>query len=571
MRVSGWEYSEVTKGLRDQIEEYVVKIINEAIPQLPLEGYLQYIEHGSRKESEAAYFEIRKQLTALALHLQWCQQGVYYKQEVNRLQEIIWEITNEFTWCLAAHLPIQEIGFAEEPSRQIDLFAAETAATLAEILSIHSDILHPILQFQIRQRIEERIFTPFLEQEWGWETLQNNWSAVCGGSIGMAALLLSKGEQRRKLLAKVDRALEYYLEGFGKDGATEEGVGYWVYGFGYYTYYTEMRLELDDSYESVFEEKSGRLRTIAEFPRFLQMSKLGFVPFSDSMAEVQLPSGLLCYLKKKYRIEIPAMYEVTSFDFDHCYRFQHISRNLWWTQEELLSETAKDFVTYFAGKQWLLHRKNPYYFAVKGGNNGESHNHNDVGSFILTIAGEQLLADIGAGPYTKDYFGEKRYTCAHTRSYYHNVPVIAYQEQKFGEHFCKVLEVSAQEDHSNITLELSELYELPELQCFERSIRSDMEQRTILLEDYCRASMPICFEEGFLTVVKPQLMRVGCLMLPGRNGRMTLSYDDTMLYYKEEKVELLNHYGRKEVVYRVGLWAKELAEEHKVTITISYE
>ena len=571
MRISGWENSEVTRGLREQIEEYVVKIISEAIPQLPLDGYLQYIEHGSRKESEAAYFKIRKQLTALALHLQWCQQGAYYKQEVGRLQEILWEVTNEFSWCLAAHLPFQERGFTGDPSRQIDLFASETAATLAEILSIYSDILHPILQSQIRQRIEERIFTPFLEQEWGWETLRNNWCAVCGGSIGMAALLLTKGELRRKLLAKVDRALEYYLEGFGKDGATEEGVGYWVYGLGYYTYYTAMRRELDNCYNTVFEENRGRLRMIAEFPQYLQMSKLGFVPFSDSMAEVQLPSGLLCYLKKEFQIEIPAMSEVTSFDFDHCYRFQHISRNLWWTQEDLLCGTAQDAVTYFTDKQWLLHRKNPYYFAVKGGNNMESHNHNDVGSLILAISGEQLLADIGAGPYTKDYFGEKRYTCTHTRSYYHNVPVIAYQEQKPGEHSCKVLEVSAKEDCSGITMELSDLYELPELHRFERSIHSDMEQRTILLEDYCSASIPICFEEGFLTVVKPQLMRVGCLLLPGRNGRMTLSYDDTMLYYKEEKVELLNHYGRKEVVYRVGLWAKELAEEHRVRITISYE
>jgi hypothetical protein len=513
---------------------------------------------------------VRRRLTALSLYLLWNTEGTFHKQEVAQLNELLWSISNEFTWCLAAHLPYTEAGFIGDPSVQIDLFAAETAATLSEIASMHRDSIHPMILSHISNRIEERIFAPFLEKEWGWETLHNNWSAVCAGSIGMAALLLAKDEEKQKILHKVDQAMGYFLAGFGEDGATEEGVGYWGYGFGYYTYYTAMRQELEPGY-AIPRKLLGKLKAIAEFPQFLQMSTNTYVPFSDSMAEAAIPSGLLCYLKKEYDIEIPACITVPSFDADHCYRFQHISRNLWWTDEMMITQIPQDTARYLSDKQWLIQRRSPYYFAVKCGNNMESHNHNDVGSFVFAILGEQLLADLGAGAYTADYFGEKRYTCPQTRSYYHNVPVVANQEQKAGAYYCKVLEVNADVATSYITMELSELYQNPVLQTFRRSITSDMDSHSILLEDYYKAAEPISFEEGFITVVKPQLIRVGALVLTGRTGTLTITYDASELYYKEEKIVIKNHDGRKETVYRVGLWTKELALEQRVRINISYE
>jgi hypothetical protein len=42
--------------------------------------------------------------------------------------------------------------------------------------------------------------------------------------------------------------------------------------------------------------------------------------------------------------------------------------------------------------------------AIKGGNNGESHNHNDVGSFIIYTDGEPLFIDPGVGEYTAKTF-----------------------------------------------------------------------------------------------------------------------------------------------------------------------
>jgi hypothetical protein len=76
------------------------------------------------------------------------------------------------------------------------------------------------------------------------------------------------------------------------------------------------------------------------------------------------------------------------------------------------------------GKLWAL--------AVKGGHNGESHNHLDLGSFIVACDGEQLLCDPGAGEYTADYFGPKRYELAHPSARWHSVPTVNGEHQRPG-------------------------------------------------------------------------------------------------------------------------------------------
>ena len=73
---------------------------------------------------------------------------------------------------------------------------------------------------------------------------------------------------------------------------------------------------------------------------------------------------------------------------------------------------------------------------AKGGNNGESHNHNDVGSFQYLADGEDFLDDLGAGEYTKDYFSEKRYEIFCNRGESHNIPIIGDVDQKAGKEYC---------------------------------------------------------------------------------------------------------------------------------------
>jgi hypothetical protein len=64
------------------------------------------------------------------------------------------------------------------------------------------------------------------------------------------------------------------------------------------------------------------------------------------------------------------------------------------------------------------------FLAAKAGHNAESHNHNDVGSFIVALDGCPLLIDVGVGVYTRQTFGPDRYEIWTMQSSWHNVPEV---------------------------------------------------------------------------------------------------------------------------------------------------
>jgi hypothetical protein len=70
--------------------------------------------------------------------------------------------------------------------------------------------------------------------------------------------------------------------------------------------------------------------------------------------------------------------------------------------------------------------------AMKGGHNDESHNHNDVGSFLMAVNGQMQVVDAGNMIYTAKTFSDRRYELWNCRAAYHNVPMIAQYEQQPG-------------------------------------------------------------------------------------------------------------------------------------------
>lgn len=85
--------------------------------------------------------------------------------------------------------------------------------------------------------------------------------------------------------------------------------------------------------------------------------------------------------------------------------------------------------------QVFARRKGGLYAAIKGGHNGESHNHNDIGTFIIYADGQPMVVDMGNKLYTAKTFGPERYTLDNTRSMNHNVPLIGNVEQQEGREY----------------------------------------------------------------------------------------------------------------------------------------
>jgi hypothetical protein len=61
------------------------------------------------------------------------------------------------------------------------------------------------------------------------------------------------------------------------------------------------------------------------------------------------------------------------------------------------------------------------FVAAKGGHNAESHNHNDVGNWIVYVDGRPVLIDAGVETYTRKTFSPERYSIWTMQSGYHSL------------------------------------------------------------------------------------------------------------------------------------------------------
>lgn len=395
---------------------------NENIKSLKLSDFLVFYKTGSRNEYEQEYFEHRKRMNAFAVLV-----AAGEEEYIKNLQDTVWAVTDEFTWALPAHIPVGT--GIEECRRSIDLFAAETAFALSELLYMFRDKFEPILCSRIEYEVRSRVLNPYLNgYKNSWDERTNNWAAVCAGSVGAAFLYLADKNEINSVLPRIKQTLSCYLSGFGDDGACVEGINYWVYGFGYYTYFAQLLYSFSGGKEDLFE--SEKVKKIAEFPQKLRFRNNKTVSFSDSGTDFVQRSGLMHFLSYKFDgVTVPDDSSAAGFCSDHCARFAHLIRDFAWRGIGAVKKQESLGSYYFESAAWYIKKTEQYEFAAKAGNNGESHNHIDIGAFILNADGESIVTDPGSGEYTAAYFSTERYSCFAPSAAAHSIPVINDTEQ----------------------------------------------------------------------------------------------------------------------------------------------
>ena len=208
----------------------------------------------------------------------------------------------------------------------VDLFAAETAQTLSEIIALLADVLSEDIVGTVRQEVMRRVLIPFSASQAPyshWEYGASNWCAVCGGSIGSAAiyLLKDKPEELKPLLERICYSLKaFYLKSFAEDGACLEGLGYFTYGMTYFTGFAQQLYEFTAGKQNLFEIE--KLAEIAAFQAKCYFQSGRTVSFADGYTDDTFQMGLTCLLAMKYpEAEIPPMERAAGLNDDNCYRF----------------------------------------------------------------------------------------------------------------------------------------------------------------------------------------------------------------------------------------------------------
>lgn len=529
----------------------------EPIPALTATLYLEFRRNGQREGYQEPLRQRRAMLSALTLAECLEYQGRF----LDPLLDVAWAICEESSWVMPAH----QTDLEDMNHRIIDLGSASTGLILAEMDALLGADLDPALAARIRYEVNERSFRPFLERHdfWWLHNTQyrtvNNWTAVCNnGVVGAAIYLETDSARLAEMIARAARSLDDYLTTFDRDGGSTEGPGYWGYGFGNYVMLGQL----------VEHRTNGRvrfldgalIRDVGQFPLRTILSPGWWANFSDADPRVSYPSSLLAYLAG--RLDLPGLlqiYQDTALEL-RTHRqgeLPWVLRDLFWRIEP--AEQPR-FVpaahNWYSEMHWMLARYDPadrdgLVLAAKGGHNGEMHNQNDVGNYILHWRGESLVADVGRGRYTKAYFSTERYTFFVNQSLGHSLPVPNGQMQgplssprRSGgitlnpdsilarEFHAELLDHGTGPEGDRLVLEMKAAYppeaDLESLRRTVKLVRQAPYGHVEVVDEVQFASGPGTFETA-VTTFFPAVVQDGAVIITGERGALRIAYDPAVV------------------------------------------
>ena len=489
------------------------------IPQTKYSGYRRFINDGDRIEYQTPYFEKRQKLNSAALRM-WLgiEGGLALKPVV---EDYLWNICEETNWVVPAHERLA-----------IDLFSSETGYMLATLLDLLGDDIH----WEVRQRvlceINRRIFEPFLSNHtsYNWYNGHHNWNGVCASSVA-ATFLLAEPDVRRAAqgVALALNSLQTFEKfAFESDGSSTEGVSYWRYGLSHFIELSEM-LRARSGGQIDFLS-APRFQAIAAFPAKVQLSGAYFANFSDCDEQVQFHFGLL-----------QRMYERTGEDSlwnlmakpaeptSGRWLMLMLRDMLWWNGDQPEAPQITDAVLPVSGVARLVGETadgQPLVFAIKAGHNQEHHNQNDVGSFLVHVAGESLLVDPGRGLYNRFYFGPNRYQNIFANSYGHSVPRIAGQLQAFGPQYQgRLLAADIGQADKSVSIEFARAYPVEGLKTLTRSVRFTSPDTLVLQDEFAFEGQALEVEEALATYANVQV-NGNCAQIDGQAYSLYLTIEE---------------------------------------------
>lgn len=541
--------------------------------------FLDFVRTGDREHYQQISFGRRRALVELAIAECMEGKGRFLDDIVNG----IWAICEESFWGASAHLSRQKAGSGlpdiTEPI--VDLFAAETSALLswvAYLLSPQLDAVSRLIVPRIELEIQRRMLTPLLERDdFSWMGFGgqrvNNWNPwVCSNWI-ISALLTEKDEGRRlKLVAKAMRALDNFIDNYPKDGGCDEGPGYWG----------RAGASLYDCLELLYSATGGQInvydepliRNIGKFIYRVQIHDRYFINFADAPAMLT-PSAALIYGFGK-RINDPKMmalgvWSAHKQDIQNRVISDSIGRLLpaLFSLAEVLETESKPPLprdVWLNEIQVMVARDNEgasdgLFVAAKGGHNAESHNHNDVGHFIVYIDGKPVVVDAGVETYTAKTFSSRRYEIWTMQSAYHSLPTVNGRQQAPGRQYAsRNVTYLADGQAAELTLDIARAYpEEADINTWIRTVTLNRGKDIIITDDYNLKNVSGELILNLLTPCRVLLQGGGRIALKaselpdGRiSGAAQLHYDDDKLTASTEEITIEDNRLR-------GIWGNRLA------------
>lgn len=458
-------------------------------PHLPATLYLRYMREGDRRKYEKPYFARRDALAKMVIAECMEAQGRF----LDAIVDALWSICEESSWCIPAHIAPQAAGSTLPDTAEpiVDLFCAETAALIAwtdYLLGERLNTVSPVVRERLWREVNTRFLTPNLERDDFWwmgfaprqgypDRRVNNWNPWINSNWLATALLMEKDDQRRvaavfKILESVDR----FVTPYPRDGGCDEGPSYWG----------RAGASLFDNLELLLLASGGEMDVygdplVQEIGRFVYRAHIAddfYVNFADAPARL-MPDPLLVFrygqrmddeLMMGFGAWLAERDEILKYgvmkDGDIKYSLGRAVPALFHLQElkrvepkpALLRDVWLPEIQVMAARD-AQGAAEGFYVAAKGGHNEESHNHNDIGHYVVYIDGKPVIVDAGVETYTRKTFSPQRYEIWTMQSAYHSLPTIDGVMQSPGEAFAASNVSYAQDDASaRLTLDIAKAY-----------------------------------------------------------------------------------------------------------------
>lgn len=515
-----------------------------------------YVENGNREIFERDHEEYETRMHTLFLAYLITEDEKY----ISPLADVMWNICDMESWSIPAH--VSEELTVEQRRRNLDLCSCIMGYRLAEVVYFIGDKLPKLVVKRVKAEVQYRIIDSFRDSEeekrYSWLTCTNNWAAVCIAGVLCSYLYLATDSEIEDQLPRMLKIADNYLDGFEDDGCCTEGYAYWNYGFSFFCVFAKMLCDYTDGRINYFER--AKVRKIAMFQENILLNDRQCLSFSDGGLSFEPYSWLSHFLKGIYpEMQLPALPEECVLDYVTApLKNGAPIRYIVWTNPELLDEPLVPKSHYFKNAEWFIHHGDKYSFAAKAGHNKEFHNHNDVGSFLISKNGRVTFCDPGGGEYTKDYFGEKRYSIFVTSGYAHSVPIINGVCQSFGKREGGVL-IS---DKGRFKFSMKGGYEIDTLIALSRDFEC-LEDKVRLTDTYDFSECPTSVCERFISLL-PISEKGGSLVC----GDSVLSFDKSLYDLKFGSETVSRKGGIKETVYYVDLCVKAPMEHMELIFEI---
>lgn len=435
-------YQALPQDERDAIIAAAESYLGYDWPTLTATLYLDHYETGSLRDFQLAYFERIKALETLLYAEILEGEGRFIRDIANG----VWVICEQTSWAQPAHLNV-EIPGAGLPTRDhpiLALLASETAATLAAAHYFVADELNamnPQFGPRMREEVRHHILTPYLERTDYWwmayeKPFTNNWNPWITSNYLLCALVFSESdEELAAYVVKAVDVLDHFLNVYPEDGGCEEGPAYWDHGSGRLLDCLRLLDQATNGFINIYDEPL--VREMGNFMWYASIHTPWYVNFADALARYKPDASTLFRYGKAVGSENLMAFAATKplkpyFSSSRSeYLFLRQLPNMFVRAELEAYDRefqAGDFVVLpDLETAYVRHSTDTgdgFYLAAKGGYNAESHNHNDVGSYIVFLDAEPLLIDVGVGTYTSKTFSEQRYEIWSMQSSYHNLPDI---------------------------------------------------------------------------------------------------------------------------------------------------